>query len=67
MKEKIDVLKEVQTELYRFSKKIVLAIREQSEKANCSNKHYASAKRGAMDLKNELTKLTQDSKYRYSR
>ena len=51
----------------RKEKKLALAIKEQSEKDNYSNKHYASAKRSAMDLKNELTKLTQDSKYRWNR
>ena len=66
MKQKIDVLKEVAVELDRFKKKLALAIKEQSEKGNYSNKHYASSKRSALDLKNELTKLTQDSKYRYS-
>jgi hypothetical protein len=66
MKEKIDVLKEVQLELSRFKKKLDLAIKEQSEKCNFSNKNYAASKRAALDLKNELTKLTQDSKYRYS-
>jgi predicted RNA-binding protein with RPS1 domain len=66
MKEKIEVLQEVKAELDRFKIKIDLAIKEQSEKSNYSSRHYASAKRGALDLKNELTKLTQDSKYRWS-
>lgn len=66
MKEKIDVLKEVQLELSRFKKKLDLAIKEQSSDSNYSNKNYAASKRAALDLKNELTKLTQDSKYRYS-
>jgi hypothetical protein len=66
MKEKIDVLKEVAVELDRFKKKLTLAINEQSEKDNCSSRHYAASKRAALDLKNELTKLTQDSKYRWS-
>ena len=65
--EKIDLLKEITGELERFRKKLALAIKEQSENGNYSNKHYASAKRSAMDLKNELTKLTQDSKYRWNR
>lgn len=67
MKEKIEVLKEVALELDRFKKKLALAIKEQSEKNQYSSKHYAASKRSAMDLKNELTKLTQDSKYRWSR
>lgn len=65
MKEKIDVLREVEIELNRFKKKLSLAIKEQSTDGNWSSRHYASVKRGALDLKNELTKLTQDSKYRY--
>lgn len=66
MKEKIEVLKEVSIEVDRFKKKLNLAIKEQSEKGNYSSRHYASSKRAALDLKNELTKLTQDSKYRWS-
>lgn len=65
MKSKLEVLKEVKQELDRFKKKLDLAIKEQSESI-LSNKHYASSKRSALDLKNELTKLTQDSKYRYN-
>tara|TARA_R110000796_G_scaffold10289_2_gene34349 strand:+ start:8674 stop:8865 length:192 start_codon:yes stop_codon:yes gene_type:complete len=57
-----DILLEVKKELTRFTKKINLAIKEQSTD---SRKHYAASKRGALDLKNELTKLTQDSKYKY--
>jgi hypothetical protein len=64
--ENIEILKEVELELKRFSKKLALAIKEQSTQANWSSKHYAASKRGALDLKNELTKLTQDSKYKYS-
>lgn len=68
MLEKIEVLKEVATELDRFKKKLALAIKEQSkEEGNYSSRHYAASKRAAMDLKNELTKLTQDSKYRWGR
>lgn len=63
--EKIDILKEVQLELDRFNKKIALAIQEQSDIDNYSSRNYASCKRAALDLKNELTKLTQDSKYIY--
>jgi len=64
-KEKLDVLKEVVCELERFRKKLDLAVKEQSENGNGSSRHYASCKRAALDFKNELTKLTQDSKYRY--
>lgn len=66
MKEKIEVLREVATELERFTVKLNLAIKEQSQENYYSNsKEYAAAKRAAFDLKNELTKLTQDSKYRW--
>lgn len=60
------ILQEVEPELYRFIQKFNLAVKEQSGAGNYSSKHYASAKRAALDLKNELTKLTQDSKYRYN-
>ena len=66
MKEKIEVLKEVAVELDRFKKKLALAIKEQSGNNTYSSRHYAASKRAALDLKIELTKLTQDSKYRYS-
>lgn len=65
--EKIEILKEIVGELERFRKKLALAIKEQSETDNSSSRHYAALKRAAMDLKNELTKLTQDSKYRWGR
>lgn len=61
----IEILKEVQTEIDRFSKKLKIAIKEQSVKDQYARKHYAAAKRGALDLKKELTKLTQDCKYKY--
>lgn len=68
MKEKIDVLLEVKEEYLRFGAKLNTAIIEQSsEGAAWSRKDYASAKRAAMDFKRELTKLTQDSKYRWDR
>jgi len=66
MMENIEILKEVEIELQRFTKKLKLAIKEQSTQSNWSSRHYASVKRSALDLKNELTKLTQDSKYKYS-
>ena len=62
--ENIDILREVEQELKRFNKKLTLAIKEQSSDAKYSSRHFASAKRGALDLKNELTKLTQSSKYK---
>ena len=63
----IDILKEIVSELERFIKKLAFAVKEQSEKGNDSHMHYAACKRAALDLKNELTKLTQDSKYKYSK
>lgn len=63
--ENIEILKEVNIELIRFKNKLALAIKEQSETENYSHKHYASVKRAALDLKNELTKLTQDSNYKF--
>jgi len=62
----IDVLNEVKAELDRFSKKLALAINEQQDIDVCPSKHYAAAKRGALDLKNELTKLTKDSVYKWN-
>lgn len=64
-KENIEILKEVQTELGRFNQKLAFAITEQSTVENYSSRHFAAAKRAALDLKNELTKLTQSSKYKY--
>ena len=61
---KIEILQEVSRELKRFNKKLALAIEEQSKVDNYSNRHYAASKRAALDLKNELTKLTQDSKFK---
>jgi len=62
----IDVLLEVKLELDRFTKKLKAAIAEQGHPDAYSKRQYASCKRAALDLKNELTKLTQDSKYKYS-
>ena len=66
MIENIDILKDIAVEINRFQKKLALAIKEQSERDQYSFRHYASARRGALDLKNELTKLTQDSNYKYN-
>jgi hypothetical protein len=59
------LLKELQEETDRFSKKLKLAIKEQStgEVYTYSRRHFASAKRAALDMKNELTKLTQFNRY----
>ena len=63
---KLQILKGIAVELKRFNEKLNMAIVEQSQEGNWSRKHYAASKRGALDLKNELTKLTQDSKHIYS-
>jgi len=64
-KQKIETLKSVKKELERCSKRINLAIEEQSTENNYSQRHFAAVKRSALDLKNELTKLTQ-FKFDYS-
>ena len=65
----LSILIEVEKELNRFTEKLKKAIIEQgSGKPYCwSKKDYAAVKRSALDLKNELTKLTQDSNYKYNR
>lgn len=63
--ENIDILLEVKLELDRFNKKIEEAIIEQSDQSLYSSRKYAACKRSAQDLKIELNKLTQDSKYKY--
>lgn len=68
MKNNLEILKEVKIELIRFKRKLEEAIVEESKntKNECiSPKLFASCKRSAMDLKNELTKLTQSSKYKW--
>jgi len=65
MKSNLETLREVEVELVRFNNKLALAIKEQSIVGNYSSRHYAAVKRAALDLKNELTKLTQNSKYKY--
>jgi hypothetical protein len=65
--ENIDILKEVEIELIRFTKKLKEAIKQEENKPKYqfTTRGYAAAKRSALDLKFELTKLTQDSKYKY--
>ncbi len=65
IKNKVSILKNITVELNRFQKRLALAIVEQETIDNCSSRHYAASKRGALDLKNELTKLTQDTKHIY--
>jgi hypothetical protein len=66
MKERIDILREVKIELERFTVKLALALKEQSNGDKLMGRHYVATKRAALDLKNELTKLTQDSRYLYN-
>ena len=67
MKTNIEILTEVESELNRFREKLTLAIAEQQKNEIRPSKKFAAAKRAALDLKNELTKLTQCSKYKWSR
>lgn len=66
-KSKLEVLQEILPELKRLEGKIEIAMMDLRENENqYSQSHtYAAARRAALDLKKELTKLTQDSKYRY--
>ena len=66
-KQELDILNEIKGELERFTTKFDLAIIEQSDTKNYSRRHIAGVKRSAYDLKNELTKLTQISKYKYEK
>ena len=66
-KTKLQVLQEVEQELKRFQKKLSAAISEQKRGEGLyQSQIYAASKRSALDLKVELTKLTQDCKYRWS-
>ena len=56
------MLLEVEQELQRFQKRLTDAIEDSKTDAYVSTK-FASCKRSAMDLKKELTKITQSSKY----
>ena len=67
MKENIEILNEVEIELKRFNQKFQEAKQEQSDYNNWSKKKYVSLRRAALDLKNELTKITQDSKYKWEK
>ena len=61
MRSNEDIIKEVEQEFNRFKKKL-----SEAKKNPYSNK-FAALKRSAMDLKVELTKLTQSSKYKWER
>lgn len=70
MKTRLDVLNEVEPELMRFIEKFKEAQEELEGYKNKDNswevpsKKFASLKRASLDLKNELSKITQDWKYR---
>jgi hypothetical protein len=62
MKDKKVMLYEVRVELLRFLHKLDEAI-EDTQGDQFYSKKFAACKRSAMDLKNELSKITQSSKY----
>lgn len=60
------ILNEVKVELERFTEKLKKALDRPSEEINYhTTKEFAACKRAALDLKEELTKLTQSSKYKW--
>lgn len=62
----LTVMQEVEIELKRFNKKLQIAIKEYKKNPDpVSSKEFAAVKRSAMDLKNELTKITQSSKLKW--
>lgn len=64
LKTNMEILLEIFDAVEEFQKKLYTAI--ENEKENHPKRGpFASCKRAAFDLKNELTKLTQSSKYRY--
>ena len=63
--DRLKLLTDLKKELTRFTEKLDMAILQVKDENNWSHKAYASAKRGALDLKNELTNLTQDARYIY--
>ncbi len=60
-KTNLEILEEIQLEVTRFQKKIDIAIKNNGNEGQ----DFASAKRGALDLKCELTKLTQAGRYKW--
>lgn len=64
MKDKKKMLGEVRAELLRFLHKLDEAIADSDDNRFHSTK-FAACKRSALDLKMELTKITQSSKYLY--
>ena len=66
MKTNKQILNEITPELNRFNQKFAEAMNEAEtiEKLD-KGKKWASLRRAAYDLKNELTKLTEASAYRW--
>lgn len=64
--QRIAILKEVEPEVKRFMKKLSIA-KASLEKGGYQNHDYSAVKRAALDLKRELTKLTQDTEYIYNK
>ena len=63
----IEILNDIQLELDRFQLKLNKAKQEYLKYPDqYQNQHFAAAKRAALDLKLELTKLTQSCKYKYN-
>ncbi len=58
----LEVLEGIKVELKRFEKKLDKAIIDKTED-KYSVKAFAAVKRSAMDLKNELTNITNFSRY----
>jgi len=60
------ILRDVGIELQRLEKKIHEALLQTDKDLEGDKpKYFASCKRDAQDLKQELTKLTQSSKYKW--
>ena len=60
------ILSEVKVELERFTEKLEAALNRSPKEINeMPNREFAACKRAALDLKEELTKLTQSSKYKW--
>lgn len=62
------ILQEVSVELKRFKSKLDLALKQDENTLEFGTpKYFASVKRAALDLKQELTKITQSSHYKWQR
>lgn len=63
------ILRDVRDQLELTLKKVKTALKDTEGPyySDYRSSSFAAAKRSAMDLKQELTKLTQSSRYRYGR